>query len=372
MPIIDSDAHVLETEHTWEYLRPEEERYRPTLVRSEHGQRRQYWLIEGRVQGFNVLPSEEEELRTRTERMGRLVYTPPELREVEDLEARLAHMDQLGVDIQVCHATIFIERVTPNPAAEVALCRSWNRWMADAWRRGRGRIRWTCVLPLLNMPEALEELRACVEQGAVGVFLRAIEGDRLLNDPYFFPLYALAQDLDVPMVVHVGNANPQNLDLLAPSGSGFWRFRLPTIGAFHTLVSSGVMQRFPGLRFAFVEAGCQWLPAALRDLERRAIAQGRTLPAGTILRDHRIWVTCETDDDVPYVLTYGAGDHLVMGTDYGHADQSTELDALTRLRDLPGMTGEAWRKIVDTNAQALWGPTLVQQWQAGRAAAAGR
>ena len=360
MPVIDADAHVLENEHTWDFLSPSEQRYRPTLVRSEHGQRRYYWLIEGKVQGFNVLPSEESELQARTAKMGRMVYTPPATREVEDVPARLRAMDALGVDIQVCHATMFIERITDKPDTEVALCRSWNRWMAAAWKQGEGRIRWTCALPLLTMPEALTELRWCVEHGACGVFTRAIEDTRLVNDPYFFPLYDAAQQLNVPIIVHVGNANPENLNLLAGSGSGYWRFRLPTIGAFHTLVSSGIMQQFPRLRFGFVEAGCQWLPSVLRDLPRRARALGRAME-GNILADNRIWVTCETDDDVPYVLTYGTGDHLIMGTDYGHADQSTELDALTKLHQMPGIDEEQWRKIVDHNARALFGPTLLAQ-----------
>ncbi len=362
MLIIDADAHVLENEHTWDFLSAAEQRYRPSLVRSEHGQRRYYWLIEGKVQGFNVLPSEESELQARTAKMGRIVYTPPETREVNDVPARLRAMDALGVDIQVCHPTLFIERITDRPATEVALCRSWNRWMAEAWQQGEGRLRWTCALPLLAMSEALTELQWCVEHGAVGVFTRAIEGNRLVNDPYFFPLYEAAQKLDVPIIVHVGNANPENLELLASSGSGYWRFRLPTIGSFHTLVSSGIMHQFPHLRFGYVEAAAQWLPAVLRDLPRRAQALGRSME-GNILADNRIWVTCETDDDVPYILTYGTGDHLVIGSDYGHADQSTELNALSKLREMPGLSEEAWRKIVDDNARALFGPTVAAQYR---------
>ena len=81
MLIIDADAHVLENEHTWDFLTASEQRYRPTLVKSVHGQRRVYWLIEGKVQGFNVLPSDEADLQARTAKMGRMVYTPPETRE---------------------------------------------------------------------------------------------------------------------------------------------------------------------------------------------------------------------------------------------------------------------------------------------------
>jgi len=368
MPVIDADAHVMENEHTWDFLDPADARYRPTLVTSEYGPRRQYWLIDGKVQGFNVLPADEGELEARTAKMGRVVYTPPATREMEDIPLRLKHMDDAGVDIQVCHATIFIERITDRPEVEVALCRSWNRWVADAWKRSQGRIRWTCVLPLLDMPEALTQLRWSVQNGACGVFLRPIESGRLLHEPYFFPLYEEAARLDIPMVIHVGNADPPNLALLESSGNGFWRFRLPCVGAFHSIVSRGLMHQFPKLRFAVVEAGAQWLPAALRDLERRATTQGRTL-GDHVLRDHRIWVTCETDDDVPYVLTYNAGDHLVIGTDYGHADQSTEIDALSQLRRMPGVSEDAWRKIVADNPLALYGASLETQWRAGLAAA---
>ncbi len=32
MPIIDADAHVIETERTWEYMEDPEAKFRPTLV----------------------------------------------------------------------------------------------------------------------------------------------------------------------------------------------------------------------------------------------------------------------------------------------------------------------------------------------------
>jgi len=43
-------------------------------------------------------------------------------------------MDQLGIDVQVVYPTIFIEQVTDKPEIDVALCTSYNRWMADIWQ----------------------------------------------------------------------------------------------------------------------------------------------------------------------------------------------------------------------------------------------
>src|SRR5436309_14579194 len=70
---------------------------------------------------------------------------PQEAREGENVEVRLRHMDQLGVDIQVLWPTLFLERVADRPEAEIAVCRSYNRWLADIWQQAKGRLRWVCV-----------------------------------------------------------------------------------------------------------------------------------------------------------------------------------------------------------------------------------
>ena len=58
-----------------------------------------------------------------------------------DVDARLRHMDEVGVDIQVLHTSFFIRRVADRPEVEVALTRSYNRWLADVTRHSNGRLR---------------------------------------------------------------------------------------------------------------------------------------------------------------------------------------------------------------------------------------
>lgn len=48
-------------------------------------------------------------------------------------------------------------------------------------------------------------------------------------------------------------------------------------------------------------------------------------------------------------------DNLVIGTDYGHADSSTELFALRTFSQLEALPAETRRKILDDNARALYG-----------------
>ena len=48
-----------------------------------------------------------------------------------------------------------------------------------------------------------------------------------------------------------------------------------------------------------------------------------------------------------------------MGTDYGHADTSSELEALQLLKEIPGVTGPVAEKILGDNAKALY---ALQVW----------
>ena len=65
-----------------------------------------------------------------------------------------------------------------------------------------------------------------------------------------------------------------------------------------------------------------------------------------------MFVSCETDDDLEHVVKYAGEDSLVIGTDYGHNDQSTEIDTLVNLRDCCSHA-QQW-KIVDQNPRARW------------------
>jgi predicted TIM-barrel fold metal-dependent hydrolase len=356
MRLIDCDAHVVETDHTWAYLDKSELRFRPQLVRPPGEASSEFWLIDGKIRGLARAVITAAKFEQLSREAGRRMDTPQETREMENVEARVHHMDELGVDVQVLYPTVFIQQVTDRAEVEVALCRSYNQWVADLCKNQLERLRWICVLPLLSMPDALEQLEWSRQRGAVGVFMRGVEGQRLLHDPYFYPLYDAVSRANMAIGVHVGNANTQEIDLLAQrNGNGFWRFRLAIVGACHSLIMSEVPAQFPKLRFHFAEAASQWVPYVVKDLQRRWPGRkgGEPFPNDAMAR-FNMYVSCETDDDLAYVIKYAGESNLVIGTDYGHNDQSTEIDALRNLKDNGGLGADQYRKIVDDNARALW------------------
>lgn len=340
MATVDADAHVLESERTWDYMENSEREFRPVVV-SVGGLgdvADEYWWIDGRLQPKSQNVGED---------------TPKAAREMEDIEVRIKHMDKLEVSLQVLYPSLFLRPITNRPEVELALCKSYNRWLIDICEKGRGRLRWVAVLPLLSMDKALEEARFAKKRGACGIFIRGLEGERRLCDPYFFPLYEEASRLNLPICVHSATGSFAVHDFFVRE-CGFAKFKLAVVGAFHSLIFDAIPERFPKLRFAFVEVSAQWVPYAVHDLAKRFERRGKPLRKD-LLRENRIYVACQTDDDLTYVLQYAGEDQLVIGSDYGHADTATEIEALRNLKHKGEVSPAAINKILDDNPRALYG-----------------
>ena len=352
MLTIDSDTHVIETERTWEYVDPSDSALRPIIIAPKSGDGTQYWMIDGKIRGRARGPVAAQGI---SDKVKRNMATTDAARYMEDIPGRLAHMDELDIDIQVLYPTMYIGRMCDRPETEVVLAKSYNRWLADIWQEAKGRLRWSCILPLSVMDEAVKELRFAVDHGACAITMRSIEGDRLLVDEYFHPLYEEASRLNVPIGVHIGNSNEALDEVLSKDGIGgtFAKLRLMSVAACHSLIVNRTPMLFPNLRFVFVESSAQWVPYVIHDLTRRLETRGRELEAD-VLKTYKIWVSCQTDDDLPYVLKYSGPDNIVVGTDYGHQDQSSEIEALRNMRGRGDVPADVLDKIMGANAQALY------------------
>jgi predicted TIM-barrel fold metal-dependent hydrolase len=356
LQVIDSDAHVIETERTWDYLEPAEQKFRPLLYSSPEAPGRQFWVVDGQICGFRFPTLTEVQLEEMSRRRGRSITTPSDARDMTDIELRLRHMDELGIDVQILHNTFWIGLVTERPDIDAALTSAWNRWMADVWQAGNGRLVWSCVLPYATIDEALAQIKFAREHGAVAVNIRGFEGERLISDPYFHPIYEQASRLGMPMIIHVGNGNAANLKLVRSpwdQGSALTQFRVPVVAACHTLLTSDLHDLFPDLRWGFIEASAQWAPWIVREAQTR---HDDKLPE-KVLKEWNIFITCQTDDDVPYLVQDQGEDFLLIGTDYGHFDPSSEIDAITVLQErVKGRISEtAMRKILLDNPRRLYG-----------------
>jgi predicted TIM-barrel fold metal-dependent hydrolase len=349
MPTIDADAHVIENPRTWSYMREEEQEFRPQIfVRDPNdgapyrpNQRHEFWVIEGKLQskGSNV---------------GKDV--PSEAREMADVQKRLAHMDEIGIDVQVLFPSLFLRPLTTNHDVEFALVRSYNRWVAEIWRQSANRLRWVALPPLLSLVDrglVRAELEFCKANGACGIFMRGLECERLLTDRYFFPLYRIAEELDLPLTLHAG-VNSFAIHDTLPREAALMLFKFPVIGAFNCLLEEEIPKRFPKARWAFIEASAQWMPYVMGEVKIRLNRKGLRM-SDTLLKDSNFYVTTQRTDDLSWLLSEVGDDCLLIGTDYGHRDTATEVEALKRLAADGSAPKASVEKILRTNPGTLYG-----------------
>ncbi|MGH9095251.1 MAG: amidohydrolase family protein, partial [Acidimicrobiales bacterium] len=158
-----------------------------------------------------------------------------------------------------------------------------------------------------------------------------------LNHPDYDRLWAVCQDLDVPINSHGGTGSPRyaatpSSAVLMLAEVPFWSQR-----PFVQLLVGGVFERFPRLKFAMTEMGCAWIPTLLDRLDdimgrirtNKAVgelrfADDQILPRSATEYFHQnCWVGASqpTPADVAARQVIG-GDRFMWGSDYPH-DEGT-------------------------------------------------
>jgi predicted TIM-barrel fold metal-dependent hydrolase len=223
--VVDADTHIAESEAMWRYIDKEMYPRRPILARipddTWYGERNAFWLIDGQIfpkpagkASFSLItPSAQKKESGRSD-----IHLAA--RELSDTAARLKDMDKIGIEIQIIYPTLFLVYLTDDPALEIALCRAYNRFVAEGCAPARHRLKWVAILPLRDRSASLHEMEWAKEQGAVGIFFRGMEGNLTLDNPYFFPIYAQAERLNLPICIHTGSGS-RHLGISRPNGRPF-------------------------------------------------------------------------------------------------------------------------------------------------------
>ena len=171
---------------------------------------------------------------------------------------RLAHMDRVGIDVQVVSHGNGSPGNLNHPEA-VELCRRVNDDLATQIAEHPDRFRGFATLPLYDPAQAAEELRRCVfELGFVGALVAGSFDGAFLDDARFDPILSAAEDVDLPIYVHPGlPAGPVMQQYYAGSWPAAVQvvFSGPAVGwhaeaGIHVLrlILSGALDRHPDLK----------------------------------------------------------------------------------------------------------------------------
>jgi predicted TIM-barrel fold metal-dependent hydrolase len=371
MAVIDADGHIAEPEAMFAELPKEFYPRRPIPVLlprdTVRGDFNGCWIIEGKT-----FPTIGARGRTTFSMPGderfKVSGVSAESQTLSEVPRRLADLDRFEIDTQVIFPTMFLVSAAEDVKLEGALFQAYNSYLARASAESKGRLGWAAPLPFRDPEAAIEEMRRVSQLGAAGIFTMGMVWDRTLDDPLFFPVYEEAQKLDLPICVHLGWASPPVTNLFSDGRAFFCSATIPVIWGFFSIMSSGLLTRFPGLRVGFLETGSMWVPYAIHQLRRRVRPPsvlrgqaGRPQAASGVALDYyrdpeeffrtgRAFVNCEGDEDFRFLLDHLGEDALMCSSDFPHGDASAEETFVSNWRRRSEMPERIRAKLLGENA----------------------
>jgi len=356
-PVVDADGHVVELPSLWsEYLEPRFRERAPRFTTDEQGRFCQ--LLDGKLVARHAI--------ALSSGADGGIHGTPQRPGGWDPAARLADMDSEGIDAAVLFPSLaFYACEAEDGALDAALCRAYNDWLADYCRHAPERLHGVALLPLRDLDASVAELeRGVTKLGLRGAFFRPNPyGGRPIHHPAHERFWACAASLGVPVAVHEGLS-----DTLPTLGRD--RFENPAMlhvlshpfeqmSACAGLVLSGVLERHPALRVAFLESGCGWLPYWLERMDSHFDTWRRFFPAlvrrPSELFCRQAFVSCEPDDLLVRSVVERVGDGCVVwASDYPHPDAHFPGSVKRTLEALGGMPEASRRRILGANAARLY------------------
>jgi hypothetical protein len=118
--------------------------------------------------------------------------------------------------------------------------------------------------------------------------------------------------------------------------------------AFQQILGSSLLDDFPKLRVAFLEAGIDWAPRLVKGLgESRRAKIDRWLA-------ERVFVSCALDDDLPHVIDKLGSDFIVTATDFPHGDAFRQDQLAQGLKKRGDLSDAVIDNILSANPRRLY------------------
>lgn len=245
------------------------------------------------------------------------------------LEARLAHLDELGVRTQILSPLPVMMPFWAETDAAAAFCRDYNELLAQAATDHPGRFEGFGIVPLQDPAAAVRHIGLVKDMGLAGLeFGTWIGADRDLSDPEYSDVFAAAAEAGLPVLLHpnapstFSRSHPASVELGVGVGC-------ETARAMAALHLAGTLDAHRDLRLCLSHGGGAflWLWPRFKGVAARLGASPR-LPEG-LYAD-----TAGLDEShFPYLQGLLGADRLVFGSDM----PATSVDVTARLVDTCGV-----------------------------------
>jgi 2,3-dihydroxybenzoate decarboxylase len=215
----------------------------PVIALEEH-----YWDEEMTAHYAGVEASRSPDLERRLADLG---------------ELRIREMDEAGIDVQVLsHGAPSAQKLPADVA--VALTRRVNDRLAAAVARHPDRFAAFAALPTADPAAAADELeRTVTDLGFKGAMIHGLAGGHFVDEKRFWPIFARAEQLDVPIYLHPSVPHPAVMEAYYKDYAkdfpqvirAAWGYTVETATQAIRLVLSGVFEAHPGLKIVLGHLG---------------------------------------------------------------------------------------------------------------------
>lgn len=272
---------------------------------------------------------------------------------------RLAEMDDAGIDVQVIsHGAPSTQKLPADSAA--ALTRRVNDRLHAAIAPHKDRFAAFAALPTAFPAAAADELERTTRQlGFKGAMLHGLANDKFLDDKRFWPIYARAEQLDVPIYLHPAQPNAdvqriyyedyvKDFPMVARPA---WGYTVETATSAIRLVLSGVFERHPKLKIILGHLG-ETLPFLIWRIDQALKRPGQKSMSFRDIFSNNFYITTSGNFSNPAllccVMEMGV-DHILFAVDWPFV---ANPPAIEWMATVPLSDGDK-TKILSGNAKAL-------------------
>jgi len=230
--------------------------------------------------------------------------------------------------------------LSPDLDYTTALLSAVNDHFLEDWLPHDPRLRYSVMVHPGDPQHAAREIRRVGARGGVAQILMPSAALMPYGHRAYHPIYEAAQELGLPVAIHPGTEGVGVSG--APTAAGYpssyleWHTGLVGNYIAHlvSLVTEGVFQKFPRLKFVLLEGGVFWLPSLLWRLDKNWKGLRLTVPwldrlPSEIVAQHVLLSTqpLEEPEQAEHFRAmlgmFDAGGMLMFSSDFPHWDGDT-------------------------------------------------
>ena len=288
--VISSDNHVVEPVDLW--TGRGESKFKDRLPRVEHLEKGDWWICDG-IEVMSLTPGTQTGLRfeepENLSRYGGRIenvilggYIP---------EEHVKDMDIDGIDVSFVYPTTGLGLYsTPDSELLTSMFKTYNDWVGEFCSTIPKRLKGIAMLNIDDVGVGVKELERCAKMGLAGAMIPVapLRG-RPYDMPVYEPLWAAAQDLGIPLSMHIQTNRPgpgqefDDIETMSPtfiSNVDHWvRMSLGSI------IFGGVFERYPKLQVGSVEMELSWAPHFLDRIDYTYTQRNQETSAGWRFKD---------------------------------------------------------------------------------------